>query len=215
VVGGRLQYTPALGFTSGTDSFAFEAMDSGGAKVTDTASVRVYDNNALTRCTSPSRVNPDGSIAYLGRANPCAFYVVTTTRMTPGGTPVTMDFYNLWSSNTNAPKGVVVLIGGGNLDMAITGDPGTGVADNTSGGNFVVRTAQLFADAGYQAVAIDRPSDQPPPGSTDNTTAVDEYRLSVNHAVDILRVLKQITRKIGMSSWPAPVGALFPSSPTT
>jgi hypothetical protein len=55
-----------------------------------------------------------------------------------------------------------------------------------------VRAAQLFANAGYLAVAIDRPSDQPPPGSTDSVVAADQYRLSVNHAVDILQVLKHI-----------------------
>lgn len=193
VVGGRLQYTPAVGFTSGTDSFAFEATDSGGAEITGTAYVRVYDADALTRCTSPGRVNPDdGMIAYLGKANPCAFYGETTTRTTLEGTPVTMDFYVLWPSNNNAPKGVVVLIGGGNLNMAITGVPGTGVADITGGANFPVRAAQLFADAGYQAVAIDRPSDQPPPGSSDSTAAVDPYRISVDHAVDILQILKHI-----------------------
>jgi hypothetical protein len=65
-----------------------------------------------------------------------------------------MDFYVHWPSNNNAPKGAVVLIGGGNLNMDITGVPGTGVADSTGGANFPVCAAQLFADAAHLADAL-------------------------------------------------------------
>jgi hypothetical protein len=106
------------------------------------------------------------------------------------GTPVTMDYFINWPSNNNAPKGVVVLIGGGDLNMKFSGNTATGVAGGTGGGNFVVRTAQLFADAGYLTIAINKPSDQPPAGSIDSTRDADQYRISVKHAVDILKVLK-------------------------
>jgi len=102
-----------------------------------------------------------------------------------------MDYLINWPSPGAAPKAVVVLIGGGSLNMGFTGNTTTGVL-NTGGTNTLDRTAQLFADAGYLTIAINRPSDQPPAGSTDNTADADQYRISVNHAVDILTILKHI-----------------------
>jgi hypothetical protein len=84
------------------------------------------------------------------------------------------------------------MIGGSALDMGLTGKATTGVADTTGGSNFVIRTAQLVADAGYITLAIDRPSDLPIAGSSDDNADADQYRISVRHAVDILTILKHI-----------------------
>jgi hypothetical protein len=192
VVGNKLVYTPNAGFTSGTDNYTYKATDQSGGTVTGTAAVRVYDSTALSNCTQISTVNPDGTLQTRTKSNLCTFYSEITTRETDTGTPVTMDYFSNWPSNGSAPKALVVLIGGGDLNMSITGNTTTGVADTTGGVNFVVRSAQLFAEAGYATVAIDRPSDQPPASSIDSVADVDQYRISVKHVVDILTVLKHI-----------------------
>jgi hypothetical protein len=187
VVNNKLVYTPNSGFT-GTDNFTYNVTDQGGATKTGTAAVRVFGSGALSICTRNSTVNPDGTLDTLTRSNPCTFYTITDTRVTDTGTQVTMDYFINWPSSGSAPKALVVLIGGGDLNMNLTGNTTTGVADTTGGGNFVVRTAQLFAEAGYATVAIDRPSDLP----SGSIAATDQYRITVKHAVDILTVLKHI-----------------------
>ncbi len=194
VASNKLVFTPNAGFTSGTDTFTYKATDQGGDSVTGTAAILVYDSAALSNCTQTSTVSSGttGSLQTRTKSNPCTFYSTASTRVTDTGVPVTMDYFINWPSSGSAPKALVVLIGGGNLDMSLTGNTTTGVADTTGGGNFVVRSAQLFADAGYATVAIDRPSDQPSAGSTDDVADADQYRISVKHAVDILTVLKHI-----------------------
>jgi hypothetical protein len=103
-----------------------------------------------------------------------------------------MDYFINWPSSGTVPKAVVVLIGGGDLNIGITGDITTGVAASTGGNNFLVRTAQLFADAGYITIAVNRPSDVYIAGSSDTDADTDQYRISVKHAVDILTILKHI-----------------------
>lgn len=183
-------YTPTPPFTSGTDNFTYQATDSGGATITGTAKVRVFNSTMLTVCRRVSTVNTNGTLNVRTRSDRCAFYDVSTTRTGPSG-PITMDYILNWPANTTTPVGVVVLIGGSDLSSNIVGDATTGLPSD-SGGNFLVRSAQLFADAGFVTIAIDRPSDQPPEGSTDIIGDVDQYRISVKHAVDILTVLKHV-----------------------
>jgi hypothetical protein len=190
VVGNKVAYMPDAGFINGPDSFSYQVTDENGDTITGTASVRVYNSNALSVCMRNSTVNPDGTLDTRTKSNNCTFYGESTTRVTDTGTPVTMDYYINWPSSGNAPKGLVVLIGGSDLDMVLTGDSTTGIADSTGGGNFLIRAAQFFAEAGYVTVAIDRPSDQPPVGSANVKVDVDQYRISVKHVVDILTVLK-------------------------
>ncbi|HET7862996.1 MAG TPA: hypothetical protein VFL86_01195 [Burkholderiaceae bacterium] len=181
--------------TPGVDGFAYRATDRGGLAVEGAATMVVYDDATLSTCRQDSSVTPAGVLDQRTKSNGCAFYGQTTTRVTADGTPVTVDYFVNWPASGAAPKAVVVLIGGGDLNMLIRGNPATGAADVTGGANnFVVRTAQLFADAGYLTVALDRPVPGPtvPPGSTDATTATDLYRVSVDHAVDILAVLKTL-----------------------
>ena len=56
----------------------------------------------------------------------------------------------------HAPRGVVVLIAGGLLQTGIMGDAAPGTV-TSAGANFLVRSAQLFADDGYVAITIHRP----------------------------------------------------------
>jgi len=189
--GSRWTYTPDPGFTSGTDRFTYELTDAGGLSHPGTASLRVYDATALQGCTTASTVNGDGTLGTAIHDNGCAIYGVTSTRLTAAGAQVTMDFF-AHRPSIGAPKGIVVLIPGGDLDAGIAGSSSTGLPAATGGGNFLVRAAQLFAEAGYAAVAIDRPSDLPTPGATDTLADADLYRVSARHAVDVLEVLKRI-----------------------
>lgn len=191
VIGNAMTYVPNLGFT-GTDAFRYQATDSGFATVGGTMRVRVFDNTNLARCTQTSTVDPDGTIGERTRSHPCAFYQRSATRSGSTATPVTIDHIRNWPSNTDTLRGIVILIAGGDLGGA---DPNTYIGGNdTTGqamdspGNFVVRTAQLFADAGFLTVAIERPSDQA--AGNGGSTGVDQYRISVRHAVDILGILK-------------------------
>jgi hypothetical protein len=190
VVGNQLVYTSNAGF-SGPDSFAYRVTDADGLTIDGTALVHVYGGNGLARCVSPSIVNADGTLNTRTTAGPCAIYGEVVTRMTADGTPVVVKYLAHRPSNGAAPKAAVFLIGGGDFNMDITGVASTG-AVVTSGGNFLVRTAQLFAQAGYLAIAMDRPSDRPTPGAADTTLDVDQYRISVDQAADILAVLRQV-----------------------
>lgn len=205
-----LQYTPDASY-AGVDSFAYRVRDQGGNFVNGTARFRVYDDqpdtgahtSALTKCTRLGTVNDGsngavaGTIGVRTKSNDCAFYSSIRTRVLESATAVavvTTDFFVNWpSSAANPPKGLVVLIGGGDLNMGFAKDTtqGPGVPLETGGGNFVVRTAEIFAEAGYLTIAVNKPSDQPPSGSTNSEEDADQYRVSVNHAVDILRIVKR------------------------
>jgi len=191
VVGNKLVYVPNPGFVIGLDSFAYRATGSDGLTIDGTALVRVYSGVGFSRCTSPSTVNADGTLNLRTLASPCGFYGEVTTRTMQDGTPVIVRYIAHRPSNGASPRAVVFLIGGADLDMSITGDAATG-AITTSGGNFLVRTSQLFANAGYLAIAMDRPTDRPTATPANVTQNIDEYRVSVDHATDILAVLKQV-----------------------
>jgi hypothetical protein len=190
VAGSKLVYAPNPGFV-GQDSFAYRATDSAGLTIDGTALTRAYGLGGLSKCTSPSTVNADGTLNTRTTVGACGIYGEVVTRTTGSGVPVIVKYIAVRPSSGAAPKAAVYLIGGADLDMSITGDAATG-AIVTSGGNFLVRTAQLFAEAGYLAIAMDRPSDRPTAAPADITLNVDEYRISVDHAIDILAVLRQV-----------------------
>jgi len=192
IVGNKLVYVPNPGFVIGLDSFAYRATDGDGLSIDGTALVRVYSGIGFSRCTAPSTVNADGTLNLRTLASPCGFYGEVTTRTTETGAPVVVKYIAHRPSNGAAPKAAVFLIGGANLDMNITGDAATGTI-LTSGGNFLVRTSQLFANAGYLAIAMNRPSDRPSATPAGETLNLDEYRVSVDHAIDILAVLRQVS----------------------
>lgn len=190
--GNRWTYSPYAGSAGSTDGFSYSVTDSAGATTTGTARVRTYDEAALGECTRSSTVNADGTLGPRTKSNACTFYGVTQTRKTSAGLPVSMDHFTNHPSNGAPPKAAVVLIGGGDLNVNLSGNAATGQASPNGAGNYVIRTAQLLADAGYLTVAIDRPSDQPAAHPLGPVASVDRYRLSVAHAVDILQVLRRI-----------------------
>jgi hypothetical protein len=182
VVDNKLVYTP--NGVTGPDQFPYRVVKADGSTLDGTARVRVYPAtgaNSLVTCTRQSVINAGA----LNRTNatPCSFYAEVVTRLTPTGA-ATVKYLVARPSGGASPKAAVFLIGGADLDMSITGDPLTGVVTN-AGGNFLVRTMQIFADAGYLAIAMNKPSDLAP------TANVTLYRVSVNHAVDILAILRE------------------------
>ncbi len=194
VVGNRLVYTATTAGFIGADQFPYRVQKSDGTTVDGTARVRVYSQGNLNACTRNSTQAVVNGVLTLTRtvAHPCAFYAETTTRLAPTGA-ARAKYFVARPSNGAAPKAAVFLIAGGDLDIGIAGDATTGVPDANVGSNanFLVRTMQLFADAGYLAIAMSRPSDVPAPGVSDPAADIDLYRISVRHAVDILAILRE------------------------
>jgi hypothetical protein len=83
-----------------------------------------------------------------------------------------------------------VLIAGGALTAFISGTEGD-TATN-SGGNFLVRSAHRFMNAGYRVITMDRPDDFTRYGDIDGASYLyDVYRTSVDHAIDITTIVNQ------------------------
>ncbi len=192
VVGNKLVYLSNPGF-SGSDSFLYRATAADGSTRDGNALVRVYNSGNLNRCTMTSTIDNTTTPPTVTRTNVlnCAFYGEVQTRISATGAPVTVQYIAVRPSNGSAPKAAVFLIGGGDFDLNFVGNAATGAA-TTIGANFLVRTAQIFAEAGYLAVAMNKPSDLPTPGTTNTTIDADQYRISVRHAVDILTVLREV-----------------------
>jgi len=141
---------------------------------------------SLPECTTDSQESP----SFIIRSAPCGTYgIVTTRRESVSGveTDITVQFMVHSPSGPRRPKGLVVLFSGGIGATGITGDPATGQV-LTSNNNFLVRSAQVFAERGYRAVTIDRPSVAP----TDQ--GYDLYRVSAKHAQDIATVVAHANR---------------------
>lgn len=114
-------------------------------------------------------------------------YHVAYTRRTAQNTVVSMD-YMLHEPPEGSPQALLVLIGGGNFDMGITGDEISGEVTH-AGANFLVRSAHLFAQHGYRVVTVDRPTDWED-WTNEYSSSVDRYRISTKHAVDLAAVLE-------------------------
>lgn len=122
-------------------------------------------------------------------------YKLITTRKLTDNSDVTLDYMVHEPSTT--PKGVIVLIAGGNLRARIQDTNNDAVPDNSSG-NFVVRSAHRYQANGYRVITIDRPSDSVnisaaifgAYGDSNVAINIDRYRHSMQHAVDIANILK-------------------------
>jgi hypothetical protein len=102
--------------------------------------------------------------------------------------------YGVWLPS-GPVKAMVVLFAGGTGKTGLEGDATTHVMTD-SGNNFLVRSAQLFAEAGYATVVISRPSTL----DTDDMAIYGAYRLSASHAQDIAQVIDDVrTNVIGSS----------------
>lgn len=114
-----------------------------------------------------------------------AYKQVTLNRTDMSSSPVTMDY--MVHTAVGTAKGLVVLIAGGDLDAKISDDNNDGLPDFASG-NFLVRSAHLFADQGYQVVTIDRPSDYVD-YSVVSGYDYDPYRISADHTADLQHII--------------------------
>jgi len=113
---------------------------------------------------------------------PKPVYHVFNTRNLADNNAVTLDY--MVHDTAATPKGIMVLIAGGGLQANILGTEG--MQPTNSSGNFVVRSAHRYQAAGYRVITIDRPSD-----ATGSNVAIDTYRHSMQHAVDIANILKR------------------------
>ncbi len=96
---------------------------------------------------------------------------------------------------TGTAKAIVLLFTGGSGDAGIV--PGTNGTVASTATNFLVRSAQLFADDGYRAVVVDSPEDSfgnklYTNGLINANAAFDLYRVSVTNAWDVESVIQQI-----------------------
>ena len=130
-------------------------------------------NNIVTRINS----------AFIGTPT---YNLISSVRKKADNSDVSIDYM---VHAAGMPKAVLVLIAGGVLNAGITGDINTGPV-TAAGGNFLVRSAHLFAAQGYTVITIDRPDDflDDTQGSTSGS-AYDGYRTSVRHAVDISAIV--------------------------
>ena len=120
------------------------------------------------------------------RSAPCGIYGVVNSRQTNGATGTVLDISVQYMVHlpSGAPKAIVMLFSGSSGNAGIAGDDTTHVVSQ-AGNNFLVRSAQLFAEAGYLTVTIDRPEPVP-------SDSYDLYRVSPRHANDIAAVLLEV-----------------------
>jgi hypothetical protein len=120
----------------------------------------------------------------------CGKYGIITTRYYDTyGHKENVTVQYMVNSPVGKPKALVVLFDGGNGDTGISGDANTGKLFDT-GSNFLVRSAQLFAEHGYPTVAIDSPSDH----NSDSNLEFDKYRISPAHVQDIVSVISTVNK---------------------
>ena len=117
------------------------------------------------------------------------FGIVTSRYYDTYGNKENVTVQYMVNSPTSKPKALVVLFDGGNGDTGILGNASTGKLLD-AGSNFLVRSAQLFAEQGYLAVAIDWPSDH----EGDSYLEFDKYRVSPAHTQDIVSVISAVNK---------------------
>ena len=147
---------------------------SDGNVVTDLAAFNI---NVTGSCVSDS-VSPVGTSTIIKSA-PCGRYAEMVTRKTSGEADVVVKY--MVHTPAGTPKAVAILFAGGTGNAGIVG---SGSTVTSAGNNFLVRSAQLFAERGYLTVTVDRPSDV----VTTNPRTYDDYRISSRHGVDIARI---------------------------
>lgn len=152
----------------------------------------VYEKVACTNTSADSQLDPGGlsatRINSFDQGSP-GYYGIAGVREDYSLGSVDIDYMVHPAQGVATPKAILLMIAGGQLNAGITGPDGFG-APTGSGGNFLVRSAHLFAAQGYKVVTMDRPSDH-----TQFTTVgtqgwrMDPYRVSMEHAVDISRII--------------------------
>lgn len=104
---------------------------------------------------------------------------------------VTQRFVYIAPTPNATPKASVILMAGGHGGLQINDSGGYGWGN----GNFVVRTRQQFADAGFAVAVIDAPSDkQSPPFLSGN-------RQKPEHTADVLAVIAWLKQQSPVPVW--------------
>jgi alpha/beta superfamily hydrolase len=88
------------------------------------------------------------------------------------------------------PKAAVILMTGGNGGLQIGAD-----GSFKRGGNFLVRTRQLFADAGLAVAVVDAPSDR------QSAPFLSGHRQTPEHATDIAAVIAWLKQQAPVPVW--------------
>lgn len=135
----------------------------------------------------PECIGDSVNAAQIIESAPCGFYGIVHSRQENGvGNQLDVTVQYMVHLPMGAPKAMVLLFSGGAGGTGIEPDGQGGVADANN--NFLVRSAQLFAEQGYFTVTIDRPS------TTVGFTSAqyDVYRTTARHAQDIAAVVKQV-----------------------
>ncbi len=168
------------------------------------AATTVEDNQQTNGCTTNSTETFDSqnnqtiTVIY---SIPCAVSITTAnTRYQRDGTTetqVAVPYMVHEPPSGTSTKAIVVLLTGGDGCAQIApfanpplsyplDNPCASPADATAYRNFLIRSAQLFANHGFKTITIDRPFNLNPP-----TATYDDYRRSQMHAVDIAGVVSQ------------------------
>lgn len=165
---------------------------------------------AAADCVTDSTPITDPSTGYVTGANsidsaPCGVYNTADSRFQRvcdvnsvcAEVQVTVPYMKL--EPTGNVKAIAVLLAGGDGEADLVPDPCINdispcdpVPVTHSGGNFLVRSAQLFAERGFRALTIDQPSPLPTGdqcGSTSECYSL--YRISQRHSVDIAAVVRK------------------------
>jgi hypothetical protein len=151
--------------------------------------------NADAQCITDSHTNSLGQWVYINSA-PCGSFGEVISRWETnnnGVIPVTMKY--MVNDPAGSPKAIVLLFPGGTGDAGLV--PGTNGTVISTATNFLVRSAQLFASAGYRAVTVDSPEDGKgnklyTNGLSNPNAVFDLYRVSVTNAWDIEKVVRQV-----------------------
>ncbi|MBI2366106.1 MAG: hypothetical protein HYV01_14055 [Deltaproteobacteria bacterium] len=157
---------------------------------------------AMGAADSRPECTTDSTPAMIISSAPCGTYgIVTTRKKEVEGIEVDVRVqYMVHAPHDQSPTAFVVLFTGGNGNTGITGDPTTGEV-TAAGTNFLVRSAQLFAERKFKTVTIDRPllalPDPPPVLVPEFSTNAefDRYRVSPKHKHDIMKVLAKVNEK--------------------
>lgn len=141
--------------------------------------------SATTGCS----INSDNS-GGITNASPCAeYYQVQNPRKTGNLVTDSTTFLDYAVNRpVGTPKAIVVLLAGGQGYAGVIGNPTTQETKQI-GINSLTRSAEMFAEQGYLAVTIDRPSDEP---NYQFSYEFDNYRISPRHAHDIASVLNEV-----------------------
>ncbi len=89
------------------------------------------------------------------------------------------------------PKASVILFAGGHGGLQISGDGGFAWGK----GNFLVRTRQLFADAGLAVAVVDAPSDR------QSSPHLSGFRQTREHAADVAAVIAWLKQQAAVPVW--------------